>query len=190
MEPAKCRGEKLLWSLEPVGPGLFLGDSMARLLVLLLAVLVGGCASPYYSYRFVPGRTAMLRDGIAIAPPRAPEEVHAAIAAGNRIAGSPYARGGGHRSVFDSAYDCSGATSYVLIGAGKLRSPTTSTGFRRYGRAGAGDWITVYARRGHVFLSVAGLRFDTGYHDGPRGPHWTTRPRPAPRAVLRHPAGL
>jgi hypothetical protein len=163
---------------------------MPRLALLLLALLLGGCASPQYVYRYERGRSAVLRDGIAHAPPGAPDEVHAAIAAGNRIAGSPYARGGGHRSTFDSAYDCSGATSYVLIAAGQLRSPTTSTAFRRYGRSGAGDWISVYARRGHVFLSVAGLRFDTGYHSGPRGPRWTTRSRPAKGAVVRHPAGL
>jgi hypothetical protein len=163
---------------------------MPRAILLLLALLLGGCASPPYVYRFVPGRTAILRDGIAHAPPDAPEEVHAAIAAGNRIAGSPYSRGGGHGRIFDGAYDCSGATSYVLIGAGKLRSPMPSTAFRKYGRSGAGDWITVYARRGHVFLTVAGLRFDTGYHSGPRGPAWTTRSRPTKGATLRHPAGL
>jgi hypothetical protein len=163
---------------------------MSRPCLLLFALLLVGCASPEYVYRHVPGRTAILRDGIAYAPPDAPEEVHAAIAAGNRIAGSPYSRGGGHRKVFDGAYDCSGATSYVLIGAGKLRSPMPSTAFRKYGRSGEGDWITVWARRGHVFLTVAGLRFDTGYHSGPRGPRWTTRSRPAPRATLRHPPGL
>jgi hypothetical protein len=160
------------------------------LLLPLLALLLSGCESPYYSYRYVPGRTAILRDGYAVAPPNAPGEVHAAIAAGNRIAGLPYARGGGHRSVIDSAYDCSGATSFLLIAADQLRSPMPSTAFRRYGRSGEGEWITVYARRGHVFLSVAGLRFDTGYNGAHRGPQWTTRSRPANGAVLRHPAGL
>ena len=160
------------------------------LLPLIAALLLGGCASPSYTYRYVPGRTAILREGYAIAPPEAPPDVQAAIAAGNRIAGLPYARGGGHGSTFDSTYDCSGATSYVLIAAGKLGRPTTSTAFRHYGRSGEGEWITLYARRGHVFLSVAGLRFDTGYNDGSHGPQWTTRSRPAPHAVLRHPAGL
>ena len=164
--------------------------SLLPLLALVAAVLLGGCSSPSYTYRYVPGRTAVIRDGYAVAPPGAPSEVHAAIAAGNRIAGLPYARGGGHRSVFASAYDCSGATSYVLIGASQLRSPMPSKSFRRYGRSGEGEWISIYARNGHVFLSVAGLRFDTGYHSGPRGPMWTTRDRPASGAVIRHPAGL
>jgi hypothetical protein len=158
--------------------------------VILCAFFLAGCTSPEYHYRYVPGRTAILRDGVALGPPEAPEEVQAAIAAGNRIAGSPYVRGGGHRSTFDDAYDCSGAVSYLLIAAGQLRSPMPSKAFRRYGRAGEGEWITVYARRGHVFLSVAGLRFDTSHRHGPRGPHWTTRSRTAPGAVVRHPAGL
>lgn len=156
-----------------------------------VALLLGACAgTPDYSYRFVPGRTAVLRDGKALAPAEAPPAVKAAIAAGNRIAGRPYRRGGGHRRVEDDAYDCSGAVSYVLGSIGELRSPMPSTGFRRYGKPGPGRWITVYARRGHVFLVVAGLRFDTGWGRGARGPHWSTRTRPAEGFVARHPPGL
>ncbi len=156
----------------------------------MLCALFAGCASPSYSYRYVPGKTAVLQNGYAVAPPSAPPEVHAAIAAGNRIAGLPYGYGGGHGMEVASCYDCSGAASYVLRGAGKLRTSTTSRGFRKYGDSGEGEWINVYARKGHVFLSVAGLRFDTGYTDGPKGPQWTTRSRPAPGAVVRHPDGL
>ena len=162
------------------------------LLPPMLAALLfcAGCASPRYDYRYVPGRTAALHDGIAIAPPEAPPQVLAAIAAGNRIAGLPYAYGGGHRNELETAYDCSGAMSYVLRGAGLLRGAMTSRGFRHYGEEGEGGWISVYARRGHVFLVVAGLRFDTGYTSGPKGPQWTTLSRPAPAAVVRHPRGL
>jgi hypothetical protein len=162
------------------------------LLVSMLAALLfcAGCASPRYDYRYVPGRTAALRDGIAMAPPEAPPQVLTAVAAANRIAGSPYAYGGGHRADLVNAYDCSGAMSYVLRGAGLLRGAMTSRGFRRYGEEGEGGWISVYARRGHVFLVIAGLRFDTGYTDGSKGPQWTTLSRPAPGAVLRHPRGL
>lgn len=166
---------------------------MSRALLLLpiiLCLLLAGCASPSYQYRHVPGRTAILRDGYAIAPPAAPPDVHAAIAAGNRIAGLPYGYGRGHGRGIDTAYDCSGAASYVLQAAGRLRAPTTSRAFRHYGERGEGKWITVYARKGHVFLSVAGLRFDTGYGAGARGPQWTTRSRPASGAVVRHPRGL
>lgn len=158
---------------------------------VIVALLFAGCASaPPYVYRYVPGQTAILRDGYAIAPPNAPDAVQAAIAAGNRIAGLPYAWGGGHRQSIDAGYDCSGAASYVLQAAGRLDGAIPSRAFRSYGESGPGRWINIYARRGHVFLSVAGLRFDTGWGEDARGPQWTTRSRPSPGAVLRHPRGL
>jgi hypothetical protein len=165
--------------------------SIVRFLPTVCAgLLFGACAQPCYTYRYVPGKTAELQGGIAVAPPEAPPAVQAAIAAGNRIAGLPYSFGGGHESDIASAYDCSGAASYVLRGAGLLRDCMPSKGFRHYGEPGEGEWITTYARNGHVFLSVAGLRFDTGWTRGPKGPQWTTRDRPADGCVLRHPAGL
>ena len=165
------------------------------LLTLLLLGLAACAGTPEpYVYRYVPGRTATVGDnGTAVAPAKAPDEVRAAIAAGNRIAGLPYAYGGGHRTADTVAggYDCSGATSYVLAAAGALPGGTmASDEFRRYGASGPGDWISVYARRGHVFLVVAGLRFDTGWTKQPSGPHWTTRSRTADDCVLRHPPGL
>ena len=153
--------------------------------------LLAGCASPPpYRYHYVPGKTALLGNGHAIAPQGAPADVQAAIAAGNRIAGMPYAYGAGHARTFDGAYDCSGAASFVLEAAGRLHDPMPSKAFRHYGREGYGKWITVYARRDHVFLVVAGLRFDTGWTRGPKGPQWTTQSRPAKGCVLRHPEGL
>lgn len=92
--------------------------------------------------------------------------------------------------MYDAAYDCSGAASYVLNATGRLRGSMPSSGFRRYGEKGAGDWISVYARRGHVFLVIAGLRFDTGWTRAPQGPQWTMRGRPARGYVIRHPLGL
>lgn len=158
---------------------------------LLTVAFLSGCSTtPDYVYHPYPGRTAMLVHGRAIAPPNAPRVVHAAIAAGNRIAGRPYRSGGGHRYAEDDAYDCSGAVSYVLGSIGALQRPLTSSQFRSYGARGFGRWITIYAKRGHVFLVVAGLRFDTGWASGPRGPQWTTRSRPARDFVLRHPPGL
>lgn len=163
----------------------------AVILALIIACFLTGCASPEpYTYRYIPGRTAVLRDGYAIAPPSAPSEVQAAIAAGNRITGLPYVRGGGHARTFDGAYDCSGATSYILQAADRLRRPMPSRAFRSYGERGQGEWVSVYARKGHVFLVVAGLRFDTGWTKGPRGPQWTTRSRPTDGYVVRHPSGL
>jgi hypothetical protein len=65
-----------------------------------------------------------------------------------------------------------------------------SHGFRRYGKAGEGEWISVWARKGHVFLVIAGLRFDTGWTGHEEGIKWTTRSRPARGHVIRHPANL
>ena len=165
---------------------------MTRAFLLVIAVaLLAGCAGPEpYVYRYVPGKTAVMHDGFAVAPPEAPEEIRAAIAAGNRIAGLPYSRGGGHAHSLDRAYDCSGAASYVLQATGRLHGSMPSTGFRRYGESGKGKWISIYARRDHVFLVVAGLRFDTGWTRGPEGPQWSTRGRPTAGSLVRHPSGL
>ena len=159
--------------------------------LLALVLLLAGCAiTPPYEYHYIPNRTAIVANGIAYAPPLAPPIVRDAIAAGNQIAGMPYRYGGGHGSFCDSAYDCSGSTSYVLHAIGRLRTPMPSGAFRSYGESGYGRWITIYARRGHVFLVVAGLRFDTGWDGGDHGPRWTTESRRNDHAALRHPAGL
>src|SRR5207302_7057519 len=122
------------------------------LFLLPVALFLVGCAAPPpYVYHYVPGKTAVLENGYAIAPPSAPADVQAAIAAGNRISGLPYSYGSGHARTFDSAYDCSSAASFLLQAAGKLDAPATSRGFRHYGSRGEGDWISIYARRGHVF---------------------------------------
>lgn len=160
-------------------------------LILGAAAFLAGCSSTKpYVYRYVPGKTATVCDGRAVPPPHAPTAVHAAIEAGNRIAGLPYCYGAGHCAEISGAYDCSGAASYVLRQAGLLNEPTTSHAFRKYGSSGPGKWISVYARSGHVFLVVAGLRFDTGWGSGATGPRWSTRSRPAKGAVIRHPSGL
>lgn len=165
---------------------------MSRLLLpllLLAAAFLSGCAGPAYTYRYIPGKTASLSGCCAVAPPEAPDHVKVAIAAANRIVGSPYVYGGGHGRGESSGFDCSGTASYVLQAAGLLDAPMPSRGFRRYGTSGEGNWISVYARRGHVFLVVAGLRLDTGYTGEAEGPRWTTRSRPASGCVIRHPAG-
>ena len=158
---------------------------------LAASALLSACCGPApYHYTYVPGKTAVVHRGRAVAPESAPPRVKAAIEAANEIAGLPYRRGGGHARVHDSAYDCSGATSFVLREAGLLSTPIPSTSFRAYGQGGKGDWISVYARKGHVFLVVAGLRFDTGYGNGAEGPQWSTLNRPVNGCVVRHPVGL
>jgi hypothetical protein len=103
--------------------------------------------------------------------------VQRAIAAANSIDDRPYCLGGGHRRWRSRCYDCSGATSYVLgpHGAGVLDVPQTSGSLRRWGERGRGSWITVYANRDHVYVVIAGLRFDTSMpDDGKSGPGWST----------------
>ncbi len=109
-----------------------------------------------------PGRAKLRKDGTAVAPADAPPEIQAAIAAGNAIKHLPYRWGGGHRSFYDSGYDCSGAISYIVYAAGMLTSPLTSGSFATsWGTPGKGRWLTVYANAGHMYAVVAGLRFDT-----------------------------
>ena len=140
---------------------------------------------------FAPGDTAVLGpDGrTALAPAAAPAQVHKAIEAANRIVDKPYRYGGGHGSFEDSAYDCSGTVSYALHGAGLLGAPRDSSGLTRFGRAGAGKWITVYGNSGHAYVVIAGLRLDTSGSGG-KGPRWRPEPRSSSGYVVRHPAGL
>ena len=131
-------------------------------------------AAPEPSAPAPSGSTATLNaDGTATPPADAPPEVVAAIEAANRIEDMPYVWGGGHGSFEDSGYDCSGAVSYALNGGGFLSSPLDSTGFTYWGESGVGNWITVYANSGHVYVVIAGLRWDTSGTDG-SGPSWST----------------
>lgn len=171
---------------------------MKRFLYLLALIpLVGGavsCSSQVkakqpVSYHFNYGETAMLKDGLAYAPKRAPDAVKRAIAAGNRLQRMPYKWGGGHAKQNDSGYDCSGTVSYVLREAGLLKGSMPSSGYFSYGKKGEGDWITVYTRKGHVFMTVAGLRLDTGGPGGRTGPRWKPQTRAGKGHVMRHPSG-
>jgi hypothetical protein len=127
--------------------------------------------------------------GLAVAPAGAPPAVAALIAAGNAIASLPYRYGGGHRSFTDTAYDCSGSVSFALHGAGLLDWTLDSTGLGRWGEAGPGTWVTVYANKAHTYLVVAGLRFDTsGRAKG--GSRWQAAARSAAGFRVRHPTGL
>jgi peptidoglycan hydrolase-like protein with peptidoglycan-binding domain len=129
-------------------------------------------------------------NGLAIAPSDAPASVKAIIAAGNRIAFKPYIYGGGHGSWDDSGYDCSGSVSYALHGAGLLSSPEDSGELESYGAAGRGRWVSIWANAGHVYMYVAGLRFDTSAQSSTGGSRWTRASRSNDGFVERHPRGL
>ncbi len=151
-----------------------------------------------------PGQTARIQpDGSATAPREAPTPVKLAITAGNLIHTRPYPEPDQYYGTLTQlwpAYDCSGATSFVLYAAGLL-GPTAldSTELENYGQPGPGRWITIYANSAHAWIIVAGIALDTANYGGPpipagSGPRW----RPEPLAnlsdgttyVVRHPAGL
>jgi peptidoglycan hydrolase-like protein with peptidoglycan-binding domain len=136
-----------------------------------------------------PGSVATLNaDGTATAPADAPIEVQQIIAAGNEIASKPYKYGGGHNLKWkDTGFDCSGSVSYALHGAGLLDSPLPSGSFETWGDAGQGQWVTLYANGGHMYMIVAGLRFDTS---GAKPSRWQTAKRSSSGFVVRHPEGL
>ncbi|HET7409529.1 MAG TPA: hypothetical protein VFJ13_04960, partial [Paracoccaceae bacterium] len=120
-----------------------------------------------------------------------PPIVRRVIAAANEIDGRPYVWGGGHRSFWTRGYDCSGAVGYALHGADLLGTTMVSGQLAYWGAAGAGRWITVYANAKHVYMEVAGLRYDT--RDDPpgvSGPRWHVTRADSRKFVARHPFGL
>jgi cell wall-associated NlpC family hydrolase len=130
-----------------------------------------------------------LGNGVALPPLEAPDAVKQIIEAGNGIARTPYIWGGGHGKWLDKGYDCSGSVSFVLASAGLLSGPETSGLLMSYGEPGPGKWVTIYASNGHVFLEVAGVRFDTGAQRV-TGSRWANDGRSTAGFVARHPAGL
>jgi cell wall-associated NlpC family hydrolase len=140
----------------------------------------------------VSGSRAVLRNGIAYAPSRAPQSVKNAIWAANTLRRKPYVWGGGHGSFYDRGYDCSGTVSFALHGAGLLNSPLPSSDLMSYGERGRGRWMTIYSRNGHTFAVIAGLRLDTTDlgRGGDVGPRWYAYDRDTSGYVARHPAAL
>jgi cell wall-associated NlpC family hydrolase len=161
----------------------------------------GACAvPPTGGVALTPGpRAQLLRDGQASAPADAPAAVKGMIAAGNQIVGKPYNYGGGHGIPLDeiaSTYDCSSSVAHLLYGGGLLpvTADVDSTELESFGDPGPGRWVTIYASAGHVFMYVAGLRWDThnaaGPGDGSTGIGWHPLVRSDAGFVARHPSGL
>lgn len=133
-------------------------------------------------------RAEVISSGEAAAPFDAPQTVIQVVQAANEIARTPYRWGGGHSAWRDKGYDCSGSVSFALAAAGLLDQPLDSTRFERYGAAGPGRWITIYANATHAWMTVAGLRFDTGGLS--TGTRWQAAMRSTSGFVQRHPPGL
>jgi hypothetical protein len=144
-------------------------------------------------------RATLLSNGEAAAPADAPAAVKGIIAAGNQIAGKPYLYGGGHGlplSGVAPSYDCSSSVEHLLYGGRLLPVDydAASGTLESFGLPGPGAWVTVYASADHVFMYVAGLRWDThnaaGAGDGSAGIGWHPLVRSSAGFVARHPVGL
>ena len=135
------------------------------------------------------GGVAVNTGSMVQAPPGAPQAVQEMIAAGNAIATLPYIWGGGHASFQALGYDCSGSVSFVLNAAGLLSSPEVSGWFESYGDPGPGQWVTIYANAGHVWMEIAGWRFDT-VALAETGTRWARGGGEFAGFVVRHPVGL
>ena len=161
--------------------------------VLIVAASISRASSFPSSGPTTPGNAALLRNGLALAPVNAPVSVQRAIWAANQLRTKPYRFGGGHKTFHDNAYDCSGTVSYALAGAGLVNVPLSSKEFRAFGSRGPGKWITVYARNGHTFAIIAGLRLDTTSPHNPSrrwAPRWQPTERTPRGFEARHPFGL
>jgi hypothetical protein len=135
-------------------------------------------------------KAKLLSTGELIPPASAPPRVVAVIEAANKIRTKPYIYGGGHGRWWDKGYDCSGSVSFALHGGEFINSPLPSGPMEKWGLAGAGRWITVYANAGHAYAVIAGVRLDTsGDEGGETGPRWHTDLRDNIGYVARHPAG-
>jgi cell wall-associated NlpC family hydrolase len=154
--------------------------AVGALLAASLAPAAAGAAVP--AAKLLPG-------GRAVPPPSAPPAVEEMIRAANHIRNRPYVWGGGHRNWNSRGYDCSGSVSYVLHAAGLLDSPLDSTGFMRWGGGGPGSWVRIYANPDHVFMVIAGLRWDTSMTAGD-GPGWSKQMRPGSGFKKRNWNGL
>jgi hypothetical protein len=141
------------------------------------------------------GKAKLAKNGDAKAPKGAPRPVVKAIKAANEINKMPYRYGGGHSGKKrEKGYDCSGAVSHALAGGKFLKNPEDSGGLAKWGKEGEGEWITVYANKGHAYVVIAGLRFDTssagargGNQDGPR---WWKEEASTKGYEARHPKGF
>jgi hypothetical protein len=79
--------------------------------------------------------------------------------------------------------------SYALKGADLVSSPLASSGFFDWAEPGEGQWITIYTKAGHMYMMVAGLRYDTSGRSR-NGTRWQAEPRDTAGYRVRHPAGL
>jgi cell wall-associated NlpC family hydrolase len=135
-------------------------------------------------------RAEVTPEGQAAVPFQAPQAVATVVQAANQIAKTPYRWGGGHGAWRDKGYDCSGSVSFALAAAGLLDGPLTSGAFLDWGKPGPGRWITVWTNPTHVWMEIAGIRYDTGGLRSGTRTRWQPTMRPTAGFTPRHPPGL
>jgi cell wall-associated NlpC family hydrolase len=136
------------------------------------------------------GGFSVAGNGTIPIPTNIPEAVQKVIAGGNAIADFPYIWGGGHASFIANGYDCSGSVSYALAAGGLLTQPLVSGELAKWGDAGPGKWITIYANAGHTFMDVDGVWFDTAGRSGPYASRWLVQQPELAGYAVRHPPGF
>ena len=184
---SRATASAFIWS----GPGFGFPRALLAGWLLLCTIAAGIAAeAPPTKGPTVPGETIVMKGDIACAPAKAPEAVKRAIWATNTIIRKPYVWGGGHGTFYDRGYDCSGTISFFLHHAGLLDQPTPSKAIQSWGDAGPGRWITIYARNGHTFAVIAGMRLDTTGGRAEEGPRWRPNGRSLRDFVARHPKGF
>jgi 3D (Asp-Asp-Asp) domain-containing protein len=200
------RSDQQAWGSRPVTVTPAPRSGAANLLgaVPTAAPAAGAPACGSWPLGLTAAQTAAIQaDGSALAPADAPTAVKVAIAAGNQIHTSPYPVPDVHYGPLSQpwpAYDCSGATSFVLYTAGLLGANAETSGeLETYGQPGPGRWITLYANSAHVWIVTAGIALDTAEYGGPpipagSGPRWrtdaTANLQDGAAYVVRHPPGL
>ena len=134
-------------------------------------------------------KATALSNGVALPPLEAPEAVRQIIEAGNSIARTPYKWGGGHGKWRTRATTARAPSRSRSPRRACSTRPLASGPLMSWGEAGKGKWVTIYSNPGHVYLVVAGVRFDTS---APRetGSRWTNTMRSNAGFVARHPPGL
>jgi cell wall-associated NlpC family hydrolase len=138
----------------------------------------------------VPGGESIGGNGTIPIPTGVPEAIQKVVAGANEIADFPYVFGGGHASFVDNAYDCSGSVSYALAAGGLLSRPETSGELEKWGSAGPGRYITVYANAGHTYMYVDGILYDTAGRSGVYASRWQVTGVDNSGYVVRHYPGL
>jgi cell wall-associated NlpC family hydrolase len=138
----------------------------------------------------VPGGESIGGSGTLPIPADVPEVIQKVVAGANEIADFPYVYGGGHASFVDNAYDCSGSVSYALAAGGLLSTPETSGELEKWGVAGPGRYITVYANAGHTYMYVDGILYDTAGRSGVYASRWQVTGVDNSGYVVRHYPGL